>query len=246
MDWLLEPGMSTFSADVDRLYYIILFITGAVFVLTEAALLYFLLRYRRREGRRAEYRHGSVRAEVIWTAVPFVIVVALGLMSRGTWDRIKDPDRIPDDPYEILVTGRQFEWVATYPGADGELGTEEDFELLNRMEVPVDRPVLVHLESEDVIHSFFAPDLRVKQDALPGRRTSVWFEVTEPGEYELGCAELCGIGHYRMGGTIVAQAPEGFEAWEAEQIAAQTGAPGTRTGVHTSLSAEAPGQEVGR
>ncbi len=225
MNWLLDPSVSTIGPDIDRLYYIILVITGVVFVLTEFLLFYFLFKYRKKEGRKAEYIHGSTKAEVIWTAIPFVIVVALGLMSVPVWDRIKQPTSFPDPALEIIVSARQFEWDAIYPGADGELGTDQDFTVLNRVHVPVNQPILIHLEAEDVIHSFFVPDFRLKQDAVPGMTIPVWFEVTEPGEYILGCAELCGIGHYRMDGMVVVHTEEEFEQWQAEQIAFHGGTP---------------------
>ncbi len=223
MNWLLDPSVSTFGPDIDRLYYIILVITGIVFVLTEFLLFYFLFKYRKKEGRKAEYIHGSTKAEVIWTAVPFVIVVGIGLISVPVWDRIKQPTQFPDPGYEIMISARQFEWDAVHPGADGELGTEDDFVVLNRVDVPVNEPVLIHLEAEDVIHSFYVPDFRLKQDAVPGMTLQVWFEVTEPGEYTLGCAELCGIGHYRMDGVVVVHTEEDFQAWEAERIARHRG-----------------------
>lgn len=234
MDWILDPSFSTFGPEIDRMYYIILVITGIVFVATEALLVYFLVRYRKRDGQKAAYVHGSTKAEVIWTAVPFVIVLTLALMSRPIWDQTKNPDHFPENGYEIHLSARQFEWEATYAGSDGEFGTGTDFTLLNRLNVPVDRPVIIHLSAEDVIHSFFAPELRVKQDAVPGMVTALWFEVTEPGEYVLGCAELCGTGHFQMGGVIVAQSDAEFEAWEAEQVARIDGAssdePQTREG----------------
>jgi cytochrome c oxidase subunit II len=222
MSWFLPPGVSTYAADIDRLYYIILIITGVVFVLTEALLIYFLVRYRRREGGKAAYIHGSTQAEIIWTAVPFVIMVALGLMSKGLWDSVKDPAHFPSDAYEIEITARQFEWEARYAGADGRLGTDADFTIVNRIHVPVNRPVVIHLKSDDVIHSFFVPDFRVKQDAVPGMTIPFWFEVMEPGEYTLGCAELCGIGHYSMDGLVIVLPEAEFAAWEAERIALQT------------------------
>ena len=221
MNWLLDPSVSTFGPDIDRIYYIILVITGIVFLVTEFLLIYFLIKYRKRDDRKAEYSHGSTKAEVLWTAVPFVILVALGLISIPVWERIKDPAQIPEGNYEILVSTRQFEWEAFYPGADGELGTDTDFSTLNRIHVPVNRPVTLLLESEDVIHSFWVPAFRLKQDAVPGMTIPVWFEITEPGEYELGCAELCGIGHYRMDGMVVVHTEAEFEAWEADQIAAR-------------------------
>ncbi len=223
MSWFLPPGVSTYAADIDRLYYIILVITGVVFILTEALLIYFLIRYRKRDGGRAEYSHGNTKAEVIWTAIPFVIVVALGLMSKGLWDEVKDPAHLPTDGYEIAVSARQFEWEARYPGSDGTLGTDADFTTVNRIHVPVNRPVVIHLTAEDVIHSFSVYDFRVKQDAVPGMTIRFWFEVTEPGEYELGCAELCGFGHYSMGGTVIVLSEPEFQAWEAERIALHEG-----------------------
>ncbi len=219
MSWLLPPGVTTYAAEIDRLYYIILIITGVVFILTEALLLYFLVRYRKREGEKATYIHGSTEAEVIWTVVPFLIVVMLGLMSKAVWDRVKNPGHFPEHAYEIEVTARQFEWEARYPGGDGELGTDADFTVLNRMHVPANRPILIHLRSTDVIHSFFVPAFRVKQDAVPGMTIPFWFEVTEVGEYTLGCAELCGIGHYRMDGQVIVLSEEDFRAWESERIA---------------------------
>ncbi len=221
MNWTLDPSVSTFGPDIDRIYYIILAITTIVFLATEFLLFWFLIRYRKREGHRAEYIHGSMRAEVIWTAVPFVVVVGLAVISAPVWAKIKDPTQFPEDAYQIMLTARQFEWEVRYAGADGEFGTEQDFTVLNRLNVPVDRPVLVLMESTDVIHSFYVHDFRLKQDIVPGMTIPMWFEVTRPGEYTLGCAELCGIGHYRMDGVVVVQAQDEFAAWEAEQIAAR-------------------------
>ena len=97
----------------------------------------------------------------------------------------------------------------------------DDHTLLNQINVPVNRPITVHLRAEDVLHSFFLPDMRVKQDAVPGMSIPVWFEATAPGEYTIGCAELCGLGHYTMDGLLVVQTESEFEQWESqEQVAA--------------------------
>ena len=153
--WILPGSASTFAPQIDRMYYIILIITGAVFVLTEVVLLWFVFRYRHTEGRKAEYIHGNVTAEVVWTAVPFVIVMWIALASRGVWASIKDPALIPADAMEVRVAAKQFEWNVTYPGPDGTLGTPDDFATRNRLEIPVGRPVKVFLTAEDVIHSFW-------------------------------------------------------------------------------------------
>lgn len=220
MSWLLPESVSTFGPDIDRIYYIILFVTGLVFVGTEALLLWFIFRYRHREGRKAEYVHGSTRAEVIWTLIPFAIVLWIAFLSRGVWADVRDPDRIPADAVELWVTASQFEWHTTYAGEDGRLGTADDLTTRNAIHVPVDRPVRISLRSEDVIHSLFLPDLRIKQDALPGKEIPVWFEATETGEYPLACAELCGIGHYRMGGTLTVHEEQEYESWLEQRIEA--------------------------
>ena len=217
--WLMPETFSTYGPALDNLYYVILWITGIVFFATEITLFVFLVKYRHTEGRKAEYIHGNNKAEVVWTAIPFVIVMALAFFSKGIWDDIRDPESIPADSYPIHVLGQQFEWSATYSGADGQFGTTDDFESLNVLHIPVDQPVVVQLEAEDVIHSFFIPEFRVKQDAVPGMTTPVWFEATATGEYTLACAELCGLGHYRMGGTVIVHSEADFQNWLAEQQA---------------------------
>ena len=125
--WLMPETVSTYGPALDNMYYVILWITGIVFFATEITLLYFMVKYRHKEGRKAEYIHGSNNAEIIWTSVTFVIVVGLAFYSKGLWDEIRDPDRIPPDAYPIHVMGAQFEWSATYAGADGQFGTSDDF-----------------------------------------------------------------------------------------------------------------------
>jgi cytochrome c oxidase subunit 2 len=212
MPWLPE-SVSTFAGEIDFLFYVILWITGAIFLLVEGALLWFAFRYRHRDGRKAQHIHGNWKVEAVWTAIPFVIVISLGAMSFGSWSRIKNPERFPEPGLELAVRASQFEWQVTYAGADGRLGTDDDFQKRNQLHVPVGRPVLVHLTAEDVIHSFFLPHMRVKQDAVPGMEQTLWFEATEAGEYELACAELCGTGHTRMKGSVTVYTAEAFEAW---------------------------------
>ncbi|HUG39765.1 MAG TPA: cytochrome c oxidase subunit II [Longimicrobiales bacterium] len=215
MPWL-PIDVSTFGGEIDALFYLILVITGIIFLIVEAALVWFAFRYRHREGRKAEHIHGNWKVEAVWTTIPFILVIALGAMSFGPWSRIKSPARFPAPGFEIAVHASQFEWTVTYPGADGRLGTGDDFQRRNQLHVPVSQPVLVHLSAEDVIHSFFLPHLRVKQDAVPGMDQTLWFEATEPGEYELACAELCGTGHTRMRGTLVVHSAADFEAWQQD------------------------------
>lgn len=216
MPWL-PPNVSAHGGEIDGIFYLILWITGIIFVLVEGGLLLFIFRYRHREGRKAEHTHGNWKVEVVWTAIPFLIVIVLGAMSWGPWSAAKNPGRAPADAVELAVHASQFEWQVTYPGPDGQLETDDDFQQRNQLHLPVDRPVRIHLSSEDVIHSFFLPHFRVKQDIVPGAvGQSVWFQATEPGEYILACAELCGTGHTRMMASVTVHAPGEFTAWQAE------------------------------
>lgn len=213
--WLIPPGSSTFARDIDRIYYVILAITGIAFVVVETTLIVFLIRYRGRPGRKGHYTHGSKTPEIIWTSVTAAVVVMLGLLSAPVWHRIKGRDSVPPNALALGVAVKQFEWHFTYPGPDGRLGTGDDFELRNQLHVPVDSPVVVTLESEDVIHSFFVPAWRIKQDAVPGMHIRVWFQPTEVGSFELGCAELCGFGHYRMRASVTVHAKDDYARWMA-------------------------------
>ena len=219
MSWLLPESFSTFGPDVDFLYYVILWVTGIVFVITEVLLVYFVIRYRRREGHKATYIHGSTKAEIIWTAVPFIAVLALALISQPAWNTMKNPASVPADALDYIVTAKQFEWNVTYAGPDGVTGTADDISTLNIMHVPVNRAVNITLRSEDVLHSLFLPDMRVKQDAVPGMDITVWFEATAAGAYPIGCAELCGNLHTTMGGTLNVYEAADFEAWVASRSA---------------------------
>jgi len=222
--WMKLPeGVSSYSADIDWLFRLILWITGIIFVIVEALLVYFVIRYRHREGRRAHYTHGNNRVEVIWTIVPAVICVVLALLSRRLWADIKQ--RMPEDAMQVEVTAEQFAWNIRYAGPDGKLGTADDILTLNQLHFPVGKKVVVTLHSKDVIHSFFLPEFRVKQDAVPGMTTKVWFDAAHVGNWEISCAELCGLGHYRMKGFLTADAPEDFEKWLAEQAASGAPAP---------------------
>ncbi len=218
--WLRLPEQaSTYAHEIDAIFHLIMWITGVIFVIVEVLLLYFLWKYRHREGRRAHYTHGNNRLEVIWTIVPALICVMLALLSRRIWTEIKE--RMPTDAVQVQITGEQFAWNFRYAGADGKFDTPDDVLTLNQLHFPVGKPVVATLSSKDVIHSFFLPEFRVKQDAVPGMKTRIWFEANRVGNWEIACAELCGLGHYRMKGFVTVDTPENFQKWLAEQAAAQ-------------------------
>ena len=218
---MLPPGASSYAAEVDRLFWTILLITGFFFFLVQAGLLLFVLRYRARPDRKAAYVHGSVWVEVVWTVIPALILLALTIASQKTWVEIRSPRQRPETPFQAEILAEQFAWNVRYPGPDRQLNTSDDVTTLNQLHLPLRQPTLLTIRSKDVIHSFFVPQFRMKQDAVPGLTTRLWVNLTKAGHYEIACAELCGLGHYRMRGFVVVEPPEALAAWLAQQLAEQ-------------------------
>ena len=216
--WFPEAA-SSYAPQIDRLFTIILWITGSIFVLVEGALLWFLIRYRHRRQSSAAYVHGNTTAEIIWTTLPACIVIYLAFASQRVWSHIQGPP--PPHQLEVEIKAEQFAWNVRYAGPDGRLNSEDDLETINQLHLPVGQVVLLHLKSKDVIHSFFVPQFRLKRDAVPGLTSRVWLQATKTGQFEIMCAELCGLGHYRMRGYLTIESPEAFETWlqhtQAEQ-----------------------------
>ncbi len=239
MPWL-PPNISTFGRDIDTLFDLVLFATLAAFVFTEVALLVFLVRFRHRTDRKARFIHGHPSLEVTWTIGAGVLWAGLALIQVGTWFNIKANFPPEDQAVLVEVTARQFEWHVRYPGPDRKFGKVDSALIspsnplgveatdtagkddiiapVNTLHVPVNQNILIFLRSRDrdykeVIHSFFVPQLRLKQDAVPGMTIRVWFNATQPGTYEIACAELCGLGHYRMRAMLTVETSDQFEAW---------------------------------
>ncbi|MFQ5882899.1 MAG: cytochrome c oxidase subunit II [Candidatus Methylomirabilales bacterium] len=214
LSWLPE-NVSTYGGEIDSILYLIYYVTGAWFFLTLGVIIVFLIRYRRREGRRATYVHGNSLVQSAWILVPGLIVLVLDLWidfhGARVWETVKG--RVPPSDVQVQVTAKQFNWEILYPGPDGQFGTADDLQMDNELHVPVGKVVRVILKSKDVLHSFFLPNLRLKQDAVPGREIEVWFEATKPGVYEIPCAELCGFGHSGMLGHLTVHSAGGYEKW---------------------------------
>ena len=215
LQWL-PPDVSTFGHDIDALFYLIYYITAAVFILVTVLMVVFLIKYRAQSGRRAVYSHGNTTLEIIWTIVPAAILIVLSFMSVSTWAKIKR--FAPESDFEVQVTAKQFNWDIVYPGADHKFGTPDDVRFDNDIHVPVNKVIRVHLGSQDVIHSFYLPNLRLRQDAVPGRNILVWFEATKPGKYEIACSQLCGFGHSGMIGWVYVHSPEDYAKWAADNL----------------------------
>ncbi|AGA30945.1 cytochrome c oxidase subunit II [Singulisphaera acidiphila] len=234
-DWWLpnspsEPyhTISTFGREIDSLFIIILVITGITFIGTQIALVWASFRFvdqtdaEGRPVRKATYFHGSQRLEVVWTIIPASILVFIALYQMGTWAAIKFRSSAPKVQALAEVTARQFQWVMRYPGPDGRLNTADDLHLVNDLHFVKGKTALIYLKSSDVLHSFFLPQMRIKQDAVPGLNIPVWFDSDRAGSYDLACAELCGWGHYKMRGNVtVHETQADFDDWMQRAIDAQ-------------------------
>jgi cytochrome c oxidase subunit 2 len=217
--WWLPENVSNFGGNVDHLFMVILWIVTVAFIGTQAALVYFLFKYGSHGGK-AKFIHTDHRLEFWWTIIPAGILVFIAFYQFNTWIHIKGK-KIPRDGVDAEVLAGQFEWRIRYPGPDGKIGTQDDIQSLNNLHVPVNEDFTILLRSRDVLHSFFLPNLRVKQDAVPGMEIPVWFHPTKEGDFDLFCAELCGWGHYKMRGMLTVQSRSAYDQWLTEQKDAQ-------------------------
>lgn len=223
-----EEAMTPLGQRIDGLFYLILGIVAVVFVGTQVALGYVLWQSAtKQDDEGAHFSHGSHSLELIWTVVPAFVLVFIALYQMDVWAefRVKSyypPETLEDGP-RMEVTARQFEWRIRYPAIGKELENrpmEGDLYAVNEIHVPTGRPVKFNLRTDDVQHAFFAPKLRVKQDAVAGLIIPVWFKIEKAGEYDLVCAELCGWGHYKMRATIYAEPEEKVREY-MEQLTAE-------------------------
>jgi len=210
--------VSTTGSQVDRLFWLALRLTGVAFLLVAGILAWCLIFYRERPGQRATYTHGDSRS-ARWLTIGFAVLiflaidVNLAIHDHWAWEEAWGSPPDPAIALKVQIMPEQFAWNIRYPGPDGKFRTADDVTTINQLYVPVNRPVIVQLSSKDVIHSFFLPNLRVKMDAVPGLVTSLYFQATKTGTYDIACAEHCGFGHYRMRGFLTVEPEEEFEAW---------------------------------
>jgi cytochrome c oxidase subunit II len=225
LTWLPQ-NVSTFGGDIDHLFRVLYYILALWFVAVEVLILYFVVRYHRSRHAKPTYVRGDTAAQAAWVLVPALIVLMLDLgidkMGGSAWRKVKID--FPPAENSVRLTAKQFNWEFTYPGPDGKFGTADDQTLENELHVPVGRVVGMEITSKDVIHSFFIPDLRLKQDVMPGRTIKVWFDATKAGTYEIACAELCGFGHYSMHGVLTVHNADDYAHWVQSRWAAAKGA----------------------
>jgi cytochrome c oxidase subunit 2 len=219
---------STLAPQTDALLFFLLAVTTFFVVLIAGMIIVFMIRYRRRDPDEIpESVHGSLALEIAWTVPPLVIVMVIFFWGASLFATIQRP---PDDAINIDVVGKQWMWKLQHMEGRREI---------NELHIPVGKPVKLTMTSEDVIHSFFVPAFRTKQDAVPGRYTTTWFEATKPGTYHLFCAEYCGTIHSGMIGHVIAMEPAEFQAW------LQTGEAGAVPPVSPAAAGEALFQAQG-
>ena len=207
---------------IDNVIHYTDFVISIYFGIVVAALAYFIYRYRSTRGHKAGYDHGDSKHSVMFTG-------GLGLMVFLSVDVVIEKKAFQDlkdafwnfpkgeNVIRIEVMPQQFAWNFRYPGPDREFGTDDDIiPAQNQMHIPVNTPIVVQIASWDVIHSFYLPNFRIKQDATPGMITALWWQATKTGVFDIACAELCGNSHYKMKGYLTVETDEEFRQWLTE------------------------------
>jgi cytochrome c oxidase subunit 2 len=234
------PGHSPNANEVNSLYEITLYVALVIFLLVEGALVYALVKFRARKGALPAQIRGNTRLEVGWTVAAAVILVGLAALTFAKLSSIQNPSnsspsgdqlagdsgllyasatrRLPPNgkSLNITVIGRQYIWQFVYPGASEPDGLGAPYSY-GEMVVPTNTTVTLDIASEDVVHSWWIPELGGKFQAVPGYHSYTWMKVEEPGIYRGQCAVLCGRGHARMIATVRAVPPAQFDAWLASQ-----------------------------
>ena len=215
--WLPED-ISEHGVVIDGLFNFIMYLTGGIFIATGLCLFVFLWKYDAAKNRQpVNFVHGNHVLEIVWSILPAAILLFIALYQMEPWaaSKLARPTLPNGDlqPPLAEVTGRQFEWRIRYAGEDGQIGTPDDLFTVNDLHLPKDEKIVLAIKSQDVLHSFFLPNLRIKQDVVPGMKQHVWFTATKNGAYDIVCAELCGWGHYKMKGRITVQDHADYDRW---------------------------------
>lgn len=218
---VFPEGVSTLSSEIDNLFWLIFTFVMIAFVISLIALLYPLIKFSSQKNPTAKHIAGSGWGQMRWIVIP-VVLLALSdfvilFVEYGTW--AKTEKNIPQADVQIGVTGRQWNWIFLYPGPDNKLYTADDLtidEQNSDLHIPVNKTIVFDLRARDVLHNFSIPNVRFKQDAIPGRTLIRWFKVTKTGKYEIQCAELCGILHSKMRNFLVVDSEEDYKKFTAE------------------------------
>jgi cytochrome c oxidase subunit 2 len=218
----LVPRAASFASDIDWLFTVIFLTVGFWFLVAQGVLFFFIFRFRRKAGVRTQYISGELKSEKKWISIPHFLVILcdIGLIV-GTilvWINVKQA--FPPAEETVRVIGQQWAWTFVHPGPDQKLGTADDITTIDELHVKADTVYHFELTSKDVLHSFSVPVFRLKQDAVPGRVITGWFKPTVTGQFDIQCAEMCGLGHGLMAARIVIESKDEHEKWMSAQRAA--------------------------
>jgi cytochrome c oxidase subunit 2 len=247
--WWMPPNVSSFGGDIDNLFYIILAATGVFFILTEVILVVAIWRFPFDPKRRAHYTEGNLLFEAIWTIVPGIILLYLAFAQIPAWSKVTYANERPVPDQVVTVYGRQWDWQLRYHDANrlpdnprnwAENAAISDLVIPNELHIWKGAKVSIYLKTQDVLHSFFLPNFRRKQDLLPGKTMAIWIEAIDsnvirnpekgtweidptPGKtWEIACAELCGGRHYAMRGLVYVHPDRAdYEAWLKQALTKQ-------------------------
>ncbi len=236
----LPVQASAHAGEIDQMIILIHYLMFILFIGWGAFLVWVLVRFRASANPKADYEgvtsHTSSYLEIALAVVEAVLLIGFAIPAWA--NRVNE---LPPESESTIVhmIARQFEWHAHYPGADGRFGRRDlslitptnivgldrndpsagdDIVSINRMNIPVDKPVIIYLSTQDVIHSLGIAEMRIKQDAIPGLEIPMWFVPTRLGDYQINCSQLCGLGHYRMKAEVSVQTQADFDAWFAEEL----------------------------
>ena len=237
--WGLPINISTTGAEIDQLIIVVHVFMAILFVGWSAFLIYTIIRFRQRPGHQAAHQAEHFKLPTyLEVGVAVFEVVLLCAFSFPIWNQVRAEFPDKDKALQAHIVAEQFAWNIQYPGKDKIFGKrnialvsaanplgldpndpagKDDVIALNQFHIPVDTPVIVTLYSKDVIHCFTLPVMRVKQDVIPGQAIDVWFQAKQTGNFEIACAQLCGLGHYRMKGFFTVDTKKDFEKWLVEQ-----------------------------
>lgn len=244
--WGFPIDISTHGAGIDRLIWIVHILMAVLLVGWTIFLIVAIVRFREKKNPKAEYRphHHFVVPTYLEVAVAITEVVLLCAFSFPLFSQVRNDMPPADKALTVRVVAEQFAWNIHYPGQDGVFGktdpklmgptnplgldaadpaAKDDITTINQLKIPVGTPVIAQLSSKDVIHCFALTVMRVKQDMVPGQVIPVWFEATKTGNFEIACAQLCGLGHYRMRGFFTVHSKDEFAAWIAAETAKKMG-----------------------
>jgi cytochrome c oxidase subunit II len=213
---IFPESASSFSAEIDNLFWLIFIIVGVGFVISLFILLYPILMNHHQRKPKADYITGEKRKHFKWVAIAMVVMAVSDFtilyIEHDTWD--KTQQHVPDAELHVAIIGKQWNWTFIYPGPDKKLYTIDDVivdQLNSELHIPINKNIKVDIKAKDVLHSVFIPAFRFKYDAIPGRTVSRWFNATKEGKYDLSCAEICGVLHSNMRNYIVVESQEKYE-----------------------------------